>query len=177
MNIPNTLSLVRLALVPAVPLLYFSGLPHANWWAAIVYGAASLTDVLDGYIARRYNMITRLGRVLDPMADKMMSFTVLLCIVIAGRVPAWAAIVFFAKEACMALGALVQYKRIADVPPAHPIGKFSTVFFFSVCFVVMVLDDIIPPLAVDIAIGLALAFTIASFIIYLWRFLKLVRKK
>lgn len=177
MNIPNILSLVRLGMVPVVPLLYFSGVSYANWLAAVVYGLASLTDILDGYIARRFNMITRLGRVLDPMADKLMSFTVLVCIVISGSVPVWAAVVFFTKEALMSFGALVQYKKIADVPPSHPLGKFSTVFFFSVCFLVMVLEDIAPPLAVTISISVALALNIAAFLIYLSRYITLVKKK
>ena len=82
MNLPNILSLIRLCAVPLVPLAYFSDLPGANWIAAAIYLAAAMTDVLDGYIARKFNLITRLGRVLDPLADKMMAFCVLVCIII-----------------------------------------------------------------------------------------------
>jgi phosphatidylglycerophosphate synthase len=80
MNIPNILSLFRLCLVPVFPLVYFSGMPYANLWAALVYAGAAATDVLDGLLARRLNMITRLGRLLDPLADKLMGAAVIVCV-------------------------------------------------------------------------------------------------
>ena len=81
-------------------LLYTSG-DNAYIYAALVYVLAEVTDCLDGYIARKFHKITRLGRVLDPLADKLMAFTVLVCIVIESRVPVWAALLFFIKEMCI----------------------------------------------------------------------------
>jgi cardiolipin synthase len=170
-NIPNILSLIRLCVVPLVPLVYFSELPGANLWAALVYLAASLTDLLDGYIARKYNMITRLGRVLDPLADKLMSFCVLICIIITEPRLFWAGIVFFVKEACMGLGALIQYKKINDVPGANILGKISTTFFFVVCFIILVYPDF-PETAKAFSIAAALALNLSAFAIYLIRYIR-----
>ncbi|MDR1691944.1 MAG: CDP-alcohol phosphatidyltransferase family protein [Oscillospiraceae bacterium] len=169
MNVPNTLSLLRLCAVPLVPLIYFSGLTGANRIAALIYLAASATDILDGYIARKYNLITRLGRILDPLADKLMAFCVLVCLIVAGHAPLWAGIAVFFKEACMGLGALVVYKKISDVPPSNILGKLSTTVFFSVCFLVMVFQDIEYRYAGTVntaAFALALALNIAALCIY-----------
>ncbi|MDR0325054.1 MAG: CDP-alcohol phosphatidyltransferase family protein [Oscillospiraceae bacterium] len=171
MNVPNILSLIRLCVVPLVPLVYFSDLPHANLWAALIYLLATLTDALDGYIARKFNLITRLGRVLDPLADKLMSFCVLVCIIINEPPLFWAGAVFFIKEVCMGLGALVQYKKINDVPPSNILGKISTAYFFVVCFVILVYPGL-HETAKIIAISTALALNVSAFAIYLWRFIR-----
>jgi cardiolipin synthase len=171
MNLPNILSLIRLCAVPLVPLVYFSGLPGAHLYAAGIYLAASLTDALDGYIARKYNLITRLGRVLDPLADKLMSFCVLVCIIIVSEDSRllWAGAVFFVKEVFMGVGALLQYKKIHDVMPSNTIGKIATSYFFVVCFIVMVFPSLHETARV-IAISTALALNVTAFLIYLWRY-------
>ena len=99
MNVPNLLSLIRLALVPIFPVVFFGNHKYSYIYALLVYALASFTDVLDGFIARRYNMVSRTGRILDPLADKLMAFTVLTCIAAARIVPFWAVIIFFCKEA------------------------------------------------------------------------------
>ena len=89
MNIPNILTIFRIVLVPIYLLIFFSDLPNKVLLAGLVFILAGVTDVLDGYIARKNNLITKLGTVLDPFADKLMSFTVLLSFTIAGFIPAW----------------------------------------------------------------------------------------
>ena len=171
MNVPNILSLIRLCVVPLVPLIYFSELPRANLWAALIYLAASLTDVLDGYLARKFDMITRLGRVLDPLADKLMSFCVLVCIIINEPSLFWAGAVFFVKEACMGLGALLQYKKIHDVLPSNILGKISTSVFFIVCFVILVFPNL-PDTARTVAVSTAIALNLSAFALYIGRFIR-----
>lgn len=171
MNVPNILSLIRLCAVPLVPLVCFSGIPGGHLYAAGIYLAASLTDVLDGYIARKYNMITRLGRVLDPLADKLMSFCVLVCIIILSEDSRlfWAGAIFFTKEVCMGLGTLIQYKKINDVPPSNVLGKVSTTFFFIVCFIVLVFSSL-PETVTVAAVYAAVGLNIIAFIIYFARY-------
>jgi cardiolipin synthase len=171
MNVPNILSLIRLCVVPLVPLVYFSDLPRANWWAAAIYLAASLTDILDGYIARKYNLITRLGRVLDPLADKLMSFCVLVCIIITETGLFWAGVVFFVKEAFMGLGALVQYRKVNDVPPSNMLGKVSTTLFFVVCFAILVYPDLHETVKF-VAVTTIVALNVSAFLWYMGRFVK-----
>jgi cardiolipin synthase len=171
MNAPNILSLIRLCVVPLVPLVYFSDLPGSHLWAASVYLAAALTDVLDGYIARKYDLITRLGRVLDPLADKLMAFCVLVCLIITQPILFWAGVIFFVKEVLMGVGALVQYKKFNDVLPSNTLGKISTSVFFAVCFLILIFPSL-PETARVISIYTAIGLNIIAFLIYLGKHIR-----
>ncbi len=175
MNLPNALSLFRLVLVPVFAVVFLSGVPNAEIWGLVVYVVASLTDVLDGFIARRYHQITKLGRILDPFADKLMGATVLVCICIRGVVPWWAAAVFIAKELAMMCGGLLLYREHRDVPPSNMLGKAATASFFAVC-VLLLLFPGIPPLAASIMIGAALALSVAAMVVYAIRYFRLDHK-
>ena len=85
-NIPNILSFIRLCLVAVFAVLFFSGY---TGWALIVFLVAGATDVIDGFLARRYNWITNLGKILDPLADKTMQCMVLVCLCIDKYIPWW----------------------------------------------------------------------------------------
>jgi len=174
-NIPNILSLLRLAMVPAFVAVFFNGSPNAYRYAGLIFILASLTDALDGYIARKYNMITRLGRILDPLADKLMTAAAIICITIAGIVPIWIIIVFTAKELIMGLGALVMYKKIDDVLPSNLLGKTATVTFFIFCVALMLFN--IPRPYSTIMLSTALAFTLLALIRYAIRFYDTTIKK
>lgn len=169
MNLPNLLSLVRLCLVPVFVAVFFRVRPEMRWCAAAVYLAAFLTDVADGWIARRFHLVTRLGRILDPVADKLMTFAVIVCIVIDGIVPAWAAVVFFGKEVLMALGGVILLRCTGDVIPANWLGKLSTGVFFAVC-AALVLFPAIPSRWATGMISAALALTLLAFFVYLRQF-------
>ena len=173
MNVPNLLSLFRLALVPVFAVVFFSPYPDARYWAAAVYALAFLTDAADGWIARHFDQITRLGRILDPLADKMMTFTVIICITFARIIPLWAVVIFFVKEAAMGIGALSMYHRTDDVIPSNWLGKISTFVFFVVC-AALVLFPAIPSQWATAMIAVALALTIAAFVSYLWQYLALI---
>ncbi len=174
MNLPNALSLLRLCLVPVFAWVYFLPQPDAHLWAALVYAAAFATDVADGYIARRFSLITKLGRILDPLADKLMTFTVITCIAADGILPFWAVAVFFCKEAAMGLGGLYLYRQIRDMPPSNWLGKSSTGVFFVV-LALLVLFPVPRPWAVGL-ITLALALAIAALLRYAAQCFQLVRK-
>lgn len=174
MNIPNLLSLLRLGLVPVFAAIFFSSLPNAHSWAALVYAVAFATDIADGYIARRFDMITKLGRVLDPLADKLMTFTVIICVALDGSIPMWAIAVFFCKEALMGLGGLVMYRKIKDVRPSNWWGKTSTGVFFVV-LAALVLFPIPRPWSTAM-ISFALGLTVIALLRYAWDFLRMMEK-
>jgi cardiolipin synthase len=167
-NIPNILSVIRLALVPAFVAVFFADLPKAHVYAGSIFILASLTDALDGFIARKFGMVTRLGRVLDPLADKLMTAAALVCITIAGILPVWIFIVFAVKEMLMGIGALVMYKRIDDVLPSNYLGKAASVVFFVFCLVLMLFN--IPRPYSTAMLSAALVFAILAFIRYAIRF-------
>ena len=176
MNVPNLLSLFRLALVPVFATVFFQPDPNARYVAVGIYALAFATDVADGWIARHFNMVTRLGRILDPLADKLMTFTVIVCITVAGIIPLWAVVIFFLKEAAMGIGALSMLGKLDDVIPANALGKSSTFVFFVVC-VALVLFPSIPKVWATVLISFALALTIAAFINYLWQYLAITGRK
>lgn len=95
MNLPNKLTLLRVALIPVFILVLMTGY---YWISAIIFIAASLTDALDGYIARKYKLITNFGKIMDPLADKLLVTSAFVCLVQLGDVPAWMVIVILARE-------------------------------------------------------------------------------
>lgn len=163
-------------MVPVFAVVFFQPFPEARYWAAAVYALAFLTDILDGWIARHFNQITLLGRILDPLADKLMTFTVIICITVAGIIPIWAVAVFFLKEASMCVGAMSMLHKIDDVIPANWLGKVSTFVFFVVC-AALVLFPSIPSRWATLAISIALGFTVLAFLYYLWLYLSVLGRK
>ena len=108
-NVPNTLSLVRVFLAPLVLLFLslrihtpvISGLPDVSWGdvlAAAVFIVASITDAFDGYIARKYKLVTTLGKFIDPLADKVLVIAAMLALIELGRLPAWIVMVIITRE-------------------------------------------------------------------------------
>lgn len=173
-NIPNILSVFRLGLVPVFVSVYFSGTDTSHVYATGVYVLAAFTDFLDGRIARKYNLVSKLGRILDPLGDKIMTFAVLLCITIDKLVPAWAVVVFIVKEGLMAIGGVLVYRKITDMPPANYIGKSATVVFVVVCALLMLIDDI-PKAYATAMISVAIIVMLAAFVSYLVRYIKLMQ--
>lgn len=97
-NLPNVLTMLRVAMIPVVLWLLADGRPVMNFWAAIVYSLAAITDALDGWLARKRGLISVLGKFLDPLADKLLVMATLVCLAEMGRVPSWATIIIIARE-------------------------------------------------------------------------------
>lgn len=129
MNIPNILTMFRLFLIPVFILIFFSGIGNSLILAVAIFLVAGFTDVLDGYIARKFNMITKWGIVLDPLTDKLMLLTVLSCLVIEGYTPLWILLVIGAKEIFMIICGTLLYRQ-DWVIPSNIFGKVSTLLFY-----------------------------------------------
>ena len=97
-NVPNLLTMARVAVIPLVLVLIGRGSPKDCVWAALVYSAAAITDLLDGYLARRMNVVSVLGKFLDPLADKLLVMASLVYMVPMGRIPEWAVVLLLARE-------------------------------------------------------------------------------
>ncbi len=96
MNLPNKLTIFRVILIPVFILLFF--LADSPWYAAGVFVLASLTDTADGMIARKYNLVTTFGKFADPLADKLLVASAMICMVQTGVLPAWIVVVIIARE-------------------------------------------------------------------------------
>ena len=98
MNTANKLTILRVVMIPAFLLVLYLDVPYANYWALAIFAAASVTDTLDGYIARHYNQITDFGKFMDPLADKCLVFAAMLWFVEVGQMPAWALLIVIVRE-------------------------------------------------------------------------------
>lgn len=165
MNIPNILTVARFFLIPVFVYAYlFRGSIVAS---AVILAVSALTDVLDGYIARKYNMITKWGTVFDPIADKATQITVAFCIAYGGISIMWFAFgLLLAKELVMVLGGIKLYRKGDVVVSANWYGKAATILFYLVFFVLIIFGDVISEAAKTGIIGAALALSIFALIRY-----------
>ena len=97
-NLPNTLSFFRIGCIPLLVVLLFFPHKTTSFLAALVFGLASISDLLDGFIARRHQMVTTFGKFLDPLADKLLVSAALIMLIPLGRVPAWMVLVIIGRE-------------------------------------------------------------------------------
>ena len=130
MNLPNKLTILRVIMIPFFVFFLLSGVggSASKWIALVIFAAASITDTLDGYIARRDNLITDFGKFMDPLADKLSLVTLLGLFVSDGQIPLWVLAIILVQEVTMVIGGGVALKR-GVVVYALPIGKVTTVVF------------------------------------------------
>ncbi len=163
-NLPNLLTIIRLGLVPVFPIVYFSASDNAHLYALIIYIVAGATDILDGYIARKYNFITVVGTVIDPLADKLMLLAALTTLYMDGIIPIWVIIIMYTKELFMIVAGISFYfKKEKEVIPSNIFGKLATfVFFLSIVLVIISPDTRL----FQYLIFIAVAFKLLAFSSY-----------
>jgi len=127
LNLPNILTMARIAAIPLLAVLLLSPSREAGFWAAALFAVASITDWLDGYLARRMGIVTVFGKFLDPIADKLIVMAALIMILPFGRVPAWMVLVILGREIIITgLRGIASSEGI--VISASDLGKFKTIF-------------------------------------------------
>lgn len=131
MSIPNILTIFRIFLIPIFITLFFAETDNNLTYAFIVFFIAGITDILDGYIARRFNMVSDIGKVLDPLADKMMLISVLICLASIKLIPIWLLIIVMLKELTMVYGGIYLYfSNTKIIIPSNKFGKLATIAFY-----------------------------------------------
>jgi len=126
-NIPNILTCMRFIIIPIFAYYLHN---ESYYIAASLFVLGGITDVLDGYIARKFNLITSFGKLADPLADKMMQITALVLLTTQQKIPAVILIIVISKEAFMGMGSILLYKKENFVVSANWYGKLATVIFF-----------------------------------------------
>lgn len=163
MNLPNKLTVLRMVLVPVVMALILGGHSIA---AFVLFAAASITDFLDGYIARKYNLVSSFGKIMDPLADKLLTFGALICFVQTGLVSVWAPMIIISREffvTCMRVVAAANGKVIA----ASWWGKIKTnVQMFAIMFAILFCNTLTT--ASSAVLWVAAIFTVASWAAYIY---------
>lgn len=137
--IPNILSVLRLIMALAFAAV-FIWLPDKLYIAVIIFIVGGITDVIDGILARRFNWITNAGKILDPLADKLMQVIALVCTVASGLVPWWLLLPIVLKELTMGVGSVIFYRMFKTIGVSKNYGKAYTVLFYVVIAAIIVFD-------------------------------------
>ena len=168
-TIPNVLSLFRLLLIPVYIILYLKAeKPEEYFLAAAILAVSCLTDLIDGKIARHFNMISNTGKILDPLADKATQFTLIICLIIRRRNPVllFLAVLFVIKEASQAVAGFLLLRRGKILKGALFAGKVSTTVLF-ISLIVLVLIPNISETVVHLIAGVDIVFLLISFVSYI----------
>lgn len=167
MNLPNKLTVLRVLMIPFfVVFMLMDIVPGMDKWIALaIFVVASLTDLLDGKIARKYNLVTNFGKFMDPLADKLLVSSAMICLVEMGRLPAWIVIIIISREFIISGFRLVASDS-GIVIAASYWGKFKTVF--QMVMIIVMIMDFGPSFAMleTILIYVALILTVVSLIDY-----------
>ena len=159
LTLPNLLTVVRILLVPVIVVALLEETPNADTIAAVVFAVAAFTDGLDGYIARSRGSVTNFGKLMDPLADKLLIIAPLISLVSLGRIAPWVAMVIIARELAVTMLRIVAVER-GVVIPASWLGKAKTILQVAAIFAVIAFEP--APLAVDALLYVAVAVTVIS---------------
>ncbi len=167
LNLPNLLTSMRFVLIPIYIAVFSSGhlIP-----AFLIMAAAGITDILDGYIARRRGQITQIGIMLDPLADKLMLITVIVSLLLSGHISWWAALAMFVRDLSMICAGLYAHFKGKKTVPSNWMGKLTTVLFY---FAIMLIFFEAP--FAHICLWTAIVFSFATLFVYMIKFQSLNR--
>lgn len=189
MNLPNKLTVFRIILIVPFVLLLLGQSNDWGWFDAVfggieeyldyialaVFIIASLTDLIDGKIARKYNLVTNFGKFMDPLADKLLVCAGLIALVELGRIPSWIVIVIISREFIISGFRLVAADNGVVIAASYW-GKFKTTFqMVMVCLMIANIPQL--QLLTDIVMGIALALTIISLVDYLVKNREVMREQ
>ena len=164
MNLPNTITMIRIALVPVFMIVALSGIPYASFIATVIFTIASITDGLDGYIARKYNLVTNFGKFVDPLADKLLVTSALLIFVEMGIMPAWAVMLVISRDLIISSLRMLAAAR-GRVIQAVFSGKLKTTVHI-ICIILLMLN-ILPPSIQTSAVWVMVIMSVYSCIDYM----------
>lgn len=166
MNLPNKLTIFRVILIPFFIIAFLvPGIPAGNWIALAIFIVASLTDLLDGKIARKYNLVTNFGKFMDPLADKLLVCSALICLVELSRIPSWMVVIIIAREFTISGFRLIAADNGVVIAASYW-GKFKTTFqMIAVCL--MIANIPVLSLLTTVITWIAVILTVVSLVDYL----------
>ena len=169
MNLPNKLTLFRVILIPFFVFFllapYFEG--YGNYIAVAIFIVASITDFLDGKIARKYNLVTNFGKFMDPLADKLLVCSALICLIQLESIPAWVVIIIIAREFIISGFRLIASDNGVVIAASYW-GKFKTAFqMLTVIVLILNIPNKVFTILGTVLIYVSLALTVISLIDYI----------
>ncbi len=174
MTIPNLLTMLRILLLPLIVWLYIF---KENYTAAILILLISgLTDIVDGFVARKFDMVSDLGKILDPFADKLTQWTLLICLAMRYKVIFFLVGLFLLKELILAFMGYILIKRKDLVNSAKWYGKLNTVIIYTTIVILIIIPEVSHTVVTVMSV-ICLATMIASMLMYASLYLKQIRVK
>ncbi|KJR97680.1 MAG: CDP-diacylglycerol--glycerol-3-phosphate 3-phosphatidyltransferase [Peptococcaceae bacterium BRH_c4a] len=173
MNLPNRLTMVRIFLIPVFVAAVTLKIPHGDYIAASIFILAASTDGLDGYIARKRKMITNLGKIMDPLADKLLVTAALLVLVELHRLPSWVALIIIGREFAVT-GLRAMAAAEGSIISAGRLGKVKTITQI-VAMVALFIKDL-PIVLGYTALSVAVFYTVWSGWDYFYRSWRVIKK-
>lgn len=172
LTIPNLLSLFRLVLIPVYVIIYLNARDNSDYYiAAGILAVSCLTDLIDGKIARHFNMISTVGKILDPLADKATQFTLILCLALKYPILWYLVGLFVVKESFQLIAGGINLRKGKMLKGALMSGKIcTTVLFISLILMVMIPN--LPAMAINIIAVIDTVFMLISFMDYLITYFK-----
>lgn len=172
-TIPNIMSMLRIAIIPVIVWLYC--FKHMDKWAAALLALSGFTDLIDGFIARRFNMISNFGKALDPVADKLTQFIMLICLLTRFPMMLLPCILLFGKELISAITAMLAIRKTGRVEGADWHGKVTTCLLYAMMMIHIIWFDI-SAIASNTLIAICTAMMLLSFVLYNIRNIKAAKK-
>lgn len=166
MNLPNKLTMFRVILIPFfLVFLLVPEIPAGKWIALAIFIIASLTDLLDGKIARKYNLVTNFGKFMDPLADKLLVCSALICLIELGRIPSWMVVIIIAREFTISGFRLIAADNGVVIAASY-FGKFKTTFqMIAVCLLIADIEKL--QVVTTVFLWAAVVLTVVSLVDYL----------
>ena len=177
MNLPNKITIFRVCMIPVfLVFMLVPGIPFGNYIATAVFAIACASDALDGHIARKHNLVTNFGKFMDPLADKLLVCSALICFVELSYMPAWIVIVIIAREFIISGFRLIASDNGVVIAASYW-GKFKTIAQMITCILLIVQ---LPFAWIDVVeqvfIWLSLILTVVSLCEYIWKNRKVLKE-
>jgi len=174
LNLPNVLTCLRILLVPVLVVVLLGETENGDLWAALVFGVASATDAMDGYLARARDAVTSFGKLMDPIADKLLIIAALVSLVSLDRLAAWVAMVIIARELTVTVTRM-QATQHGVIIASSWWGKAKTIVQVAAIFFLIAVGDP-SPAWVDGLVYAAVAITIVSGVDYFFGLRRVLRE-
>lgn len=170
MNLPNKITIFRVCMIPVfLVFMLVPGIPYGNFIATAVFAIACASDAVDGHIARKHNLVTNFGKFMDPIADKLLVCSALICFVELSYMPAWMVIVIIAREFIINGFRLIASDNGVVIAASYW-GKFKTIAQMIACILLIVqLPFAFADVLEQIFIWLSLVLTVVSLCEYIWK--------
>lgn len=174
--IPNCITVFRLMLVFVFIYLFISDFENKSLYCVVTFVISGISDVLDGFLARKYKLESDFGKLMDPLADKLMQVTVAVCVATIERSLIWVPVFLILKELAMILGAAKLLKKDHIVVKANIFGKIASVMYFAVFLVLMLFNNLSPLIKQFLCISFVVV-SIFAFINYINAYSEVYKKK